>query len=70
MLYITEVKEYHGVNVFIMGYLDRTKVPVSIDIGFGDVIYPERVKMEFPVLLGKMQQDREDGEHSSRRRKS
>ena len=27
-------------------------MPVSIDIGFGDVIYPERVKMEFPVLLG------------------
>ena len=34
---ITEFKEYHGVNVSIMGYLDRTKVPVSIDIGFGDV---------------------------------
>jgi hypothetical protein len=34
-----------------MGYLDRTKVPVSIDIGFGDIIYPERMKMEFPVLL-------------------
>ncbi len=48
---ITEFKEYHGVNVSIMGYLDRTKVPVSIDIGFGDVIYPERMKMEFPVLL-------------------
>ncbi len=48
---ITEFKEYHGVNVAIMGYLDRTKVPVSIDIGFGDVVYPERMKMEFPVLL-------------------
>lgn len=48
---ITEFKEYHGVNVFIMGYLDRTRVPVSIDIGFGDVIYPHRVKMPFPVLL-------------------
>ena len=48
---ITELKEYHGVNVSIMGYLDRTKVPVSIDIGFGDVVYPERMKMEFPVLL-------------------
>ena len=30
---ITEFKEYHGVNVSIIGYLDRTKVPVSIDIG-------------------------------------
>jgi predicted nucleotidyltransferase component of viral defense system len=48
---ITEFKEYHGVNISIMGYLDRTRVPVSIDIGFGDVIYPDRIKMEFPVLL-------------------
>lgn len=48
---ITEFKEYHGVNVSIIGYLDRTKVPVSIDIGFGDVIYPNRMRMKFPVLL-------------------
>lgn len=48
---ITEFKEYHGVNVSIMGYLDRTKVPISIDIGFGDVVYPERMQMDFPVLL-------------------
>ena len=48
---ITEFKEYHGINVSIMGYLDRTRIPVSIDIGFGDVVYPERMKMEFPVLL-------------------
>ena len=48
---ITEFKEYHGVHVSIMGYLDRTRIPVSIDIGFGDVVCPERMKMEFPVLL-------------------
>ena len=48
---ITEFKEYHGVNVSIMGYLDRTRVSVSIDIGFGDVVYPERMRMTFPVLL-------------------
>ena len=48
---ITEFKEYHGVNVSITAYLDRTKVLVSIDIGFGDVVYPERMKMNFPVLL-------------------
>lgn len=48
---ITEFKEYHGVHVSIMAYLDRTKVPVSIDIGFNDVVYPDRVRMEFPVLL-------------------
>ena len=48
---ITEFKDYHGVNVSIMRYLDRTRVPVSIDIGFGDVVYPERMRMIFPVLL-------------------
>lgn len=48
---ITEFKEYHGVSVSIIAYLDRTKVPVSIDIGFDDIIYPDRVKMDFPVLL-------------------
>lgn len=48
---ITEFKEYHGVNVSITAFLDRTKIPVSIDIGFDDVIYPDREKMDFPVLL-------------------
>ena len=37
---ITEFKEYHGVNISIKAYLDKTKVPISIDIGFGDVVYP------------------------------
>ena len=48
---ITEFKEYHVFHVSFVGYLDRTKIPISIDIGFGDVIYPEAVKMDFPVIL-------------------
>lgn len=48
---ITEFKEYHGINIKVMAMLDKTVIPVSIDIGFGDVVYPERVMMEFPVLL-------------------
>jgi len=48
---ITEFKEYHGVSISIMGYLERTRLPVSIDIGFGDIIYPGRIKMDFPVVL-------------------
>lgn len=48
---ITEFKEYHGVNVNIIAFLDRTKIPVSIDVGFGDIVYPNRIKMEFPSLL-------------------
>jgi len=48
---ITEFKEYHGINIKVMAMLDKTAIPVSIDIGFGDVVYPERIMMEFPVLL-------------------
>lgn len=48
---ISEFKEYHGLRVSTIGYLDRTRIPVSIDVGFGDVIYPDAVKMDFPVLL-------------------
>lgn len=48
---ITEFKEYHGLNVSILAFLDRTRIPVSIDIGFGDIVYPDRVEMEYPTLL-------------------
>ena len=48
---ITEFKEYHGVKVTVKAYLDKTRIDVSLDIGFGDVIYPELAIMEFPVLL-------------------
>jgi len=48
---ITEFKEYHGINVSVVTYLYRTRIPISIDIGFGDVIVPERIMMDFPVIL-------------------
>lgn len=48
---ITEFKHYSGANVSITGYLDKTRLPVSIDIGFGDVVYPSTTLIEFPALL-------------------
>lgn len=48
---IAEFKRYHGVNVKIIANLNRTRIPVSIDIGFGDTVCPDRVLMDFPVLL-------------------
>ena len=48
---ITVNKKYHGVNVSVTAYLDRTKIPVSIDVGFNDLIYPEKTEMEFPITL-------------------
>ncbi len=48
---INEFKLYHGVNVSIIAYLDRTKIPISIDIGFGDTIYPQKILINFPSIL-------------------
>lgn len=48
---ITEFKKYHGLHISAVGYLGRTKIPVAIDIGYGDVIYPDVKKILFPVIL-------------------
>ncbi len=48
---ITEFKKYPGIHVSIDAFLDRTKLMVSMDIGFGDVIFPHQVSMEYPTLL-------------------
>lgn len=48
---ITEFKEYHGLHISVVAYLERTRIPIGIDIGFGDIIYPDAVEMEFPVIL-------------------
>ncbi len=49
---IAEFKDYHGLHISTVAYLDRTRIPIGIDIGFGDVIYPDVTEMEFPVILG------------------
>ena len=49
---ITEFKgDYHGLNVYIPAYLDKTQERINIDIGFGDVVYPDKMKLSFPSLI-------------------
>lgn len=48
---IADFKEYHGLNVTVVAYLDRTRIAISIDIGYGDIIIPEPIQIDFPVLL-------------------
>ena len=48
---ITKLDEYEGVNVSIKALIGKMQVPVSIDIGFGDIIVPARMEIDFPVLL-------------------
>ena len=47
---ITEFKEYNGINVEIPARIDKIRGRVSIDIGFGDVVYPRKEIIQFPTL--------------------
>ncbi len=44
-------QEYHGIRVKLMGYLGRARIPIQIDIGFGDAIVPEPETVEYPNVL-------------------
>lgn len=48
---ITEFKDYHGINVSAFAYLDKTRIPISIDIGYGDVVFPGKREIIYPTLL-------------------
>lgn len=50
-LKIKEDADYEGVRVKFMGYLERSHIPMQIDVGFGDIIYPKIKVIDYPVLL-------------------
>jgi len=48
---ISKLKQYPGIRVTITAYMERTRLSVTVDIGFGNCRKRERIQMEFPVLL-------------------
>jgi hypothetical protein len=48
---IKEGADYEGVRVTFIGTLARARIPMQIDIGFGDVIVPAPTHVEYPTLL-------------------
>jgi len=48
---ITEDADYEGIRVRFRGALDTAKIIMQIDIGFGDVVYPEPEKTKLPCTL-------------------
>ena len=48
---ISEIKEYHGLRVNLIGHIGKTRTPFSIDFSVGDVIIPSAVERTLPVLL-------------------
>ena len=49
---IREDQEYGGVRVKLVAMLERAKIPVQVDIGFGDAITPAARWHNYPTLLG------------------
>lgn len=48
---IREEMEYNGIRLRTTAYLDRTRIPVTIDIGFGDALASAAPRMEYPSML-------------------
>ena len=44
-------KKYPGLCVIVEAHLDSIRQPISVDIGFGDVVTPSPVFLTYPVLL-------------------
>ena len=48
---IREDQEYQGVRITITVMLERARIPVQIDVGFGDAVTPEAEEVELNTIL-------------------
>lgn len=48
---LTPESDYRGVRLKFSGRLGKARVPMQIDIGFGDKVVPDPTEMVFPTLL-------------------
>jgi predicted nucleotidyltransferase component of viral defense system len=48
---ITEDANHNGIRVKIRGMLGNASNVISIDIGFGDIIIPKPIEMQYPCIL-------------------
>jgi predicted nucleotidyltransferase component of viral defense system len=48
---IAEDADYEGVRARFNGLLARARIPMQIDVGFGDVIVPGPTEIAYPTLL-------------------
>ena len=50
--FIREEAEYSGIRLRTHAYLERTRIPVTLDIAFGDAITDTNQMIDYPSLLG------------------
>lgn len=48
---IKEGADYEGVRITFVGRLGKARIPMQMDIGFGDVVHPSIEEKQYPTLL-------------------
>lgn len=48
---IKEDQDYEGLRVTFTGFMEAARLPVQVDIGFGDAVTPGPIETDFPTLL-------------------
>ncbi len=48
---ITEDADYEGIRIRFKGALDTARVTMQLDIGFGDIVFPDPEEAELPTML-------------------
>ncbi len=48
---IRDQAEYDGIRVMLMARISTARLPLQVDVGFGDVVTPEPLEEPFPPLL-------------------
>src|SRR5205085_11881243 len=49
---IKEEEEYEGVRLRLTATLGNARIPLQVDVGFGDAVVPPPEEVTFPTLLG------------------
>jgi hypothetical protein len=48
---IREDQEYGGIRAHVLALLGKARMPLQVDVGFGDVVTPAPAEIDFPTLL-------------------
>jgi hypothetical protein len=48
---IRDDQEYHGIRVRLRAFLRRARIPLQIDVGFGDAAFPPPDLIRYPAVL-------------------
>jgi len=49
---ISDDREYSGVRVRTAALIAGARVPIQVDIGFGDAVTPQPIEIDYPTLTG------------------